>query len=357
MDYMNNFEFRSPRNIDVLADTIAGAIVDLAYKKETKHSKPLLTVKVLIGKGGAEISPYRNAIKDTSTIKKVHIFIESGGMLFSMNEIRLIVEEVLGANACKNGYFSYNNLEVEQFKMIGDETEKMYLDGYIRQNVRKRRKNRKYFCRGTTCGYGGKVFYAHPITREERKCCKLLNDVCEDRRDGRIVYYGDDLKILEVASLPAKHKDKLILEEGFIFNPSGGWMNSFIMRKESEEIFEGDSKKERNVGKRFRNCSCLGQSGVVYPYVGRDIYDVETSCPIYAFIKSQESGKECKVRAIISRNEYIEISYLNNKWEKVPFKEVIEEVNKFIEKCGGFKELCKNMGLIGSYIKYVERGE
>ena len=114
----------NPSHPDKLADRIAGAIVDLAYKKDTN---PHIAVEILLGHGN------------------IHIIIESN-VDFTDDEINPIVERIAGKLKL--------NLQVVP--------QDVYLAGNQKDSIK--------------CGDNG-IFKGVPLSKEEKNLSKIARDI------------------------------------------------------------------------------------------------------------------------------------------------------------------------------------
>ena len=119
------FEKVNPMHPDKLADRIAGAIVDLAYKKD---NNPIIAVEVLIGH------------------QECTIIIETS-VNFLKQEIEDIVSRILGKNI-------YSNIKI------------------VPQDIHLA-NNQKGIIK---CGDNG-IFKGVPITEEQKTLCKIAREI------------------------------------------------------------------------------------------------------------------------------------------------------------------------------------
>ena len=157
----------NPSHPDKLADRVAGAIVDLAYKKS---NDPKVAVEVLTGHGTC------NIIIETSEE-------------FKRKEIESIVKRLLGS-------VDLNLLVVKQDPNLAKNQE-----GKLR------------------CGDNG-IFKGAPLTPEEIKLSKIARDIYKKYPyDGKYILNGDNLIICQSN---AKKED---LEKRYkgVINPLGDW--------------------------------------------------------------------------------------------------------------------------------------
>ena len=162
------FEKVNPCHPDKLADRIAGAIVDLAYKEE---ENPKVAAEVLIGHG------------------KCHIIVETS-VLFDVDEIRAIVKRI--ANIEKVEFDWYNQ----------DENLSKNQQGKIR------------------CGDNG-IFKGMPTTPEQRFLSKVAQDIFRyNPYDGKYIVDGSRLIICQSN---VKTEDIRCAFKNAEINPIGDW--------------------------------------------------------------------------------------------------------------------------------------
>ena len=158
----------NPKHPDKIADRIAGALVDLAYKK---NKNPKIAVEVLIGHGRA------------------HVIIETSEH-FTIKEVQRIVDRIAG---------------------------RMYLDLQVVKQDKHLAKNQSKKIR---CGDNG-IFKGCPLTEEE---C-ILSDVAREiydffDSDGKYILDGNKFIICQ------SNAENLLLKRmfpGAIVNPLGEW--------------------------------------------------------------------------------------------------------------------------------------
>lgn len=162
------FEKVNPMHPDKIADRIAGAIVDLAYKK---NKNPKIAVEVLIGHGNCHI------ISETSE----H---------FDIAEIAAVVSRITGK-------VTVNYKEYRQ-------------DVYLAKNQND----------GVRCGDNG-IFKGVPLTDEQRKLSQIARDIyARYGTDGKYILDGDKLIICQSN---AQNADLRALYPNAIINPLGEW--------------------------------------------------------------------------------------------------------------------------------------
>lgn len=162
------FEKVNPMHPDKIADRIAGAIVDLGYKKE---DNPKIAVEVLIGHGAC------------------NIIIESS-CLFDFDELQKIVRRISG---------------IDELTVIHAKQDK-----YLAENqVGKVR-----------CGDNG-IFKGSPITDEQKKLTLISKEIYKEYgADGKYILDDDRLIICQ-----SKAKTKIIQRSfpNADINPIGDW--------------------------------------------------------------------------------------------------------------------------------------
>lgn len=162
------FEKVNPSHPDKVADRIAGAIVDLAYKQD---DNPRIAVEVLIGHG------------------KCHIIAESS-VYIDKADIKLAVKRIAG-----NVDVDY--VEVPQDKHLADNQE-----GQIR------------------CGDNG-IFKGVPLTKEQKELSKIAQDIyAKYKFDGKYILNG---KRLIICQSNAASKDLKAIYPNAEINPIGDW--------------------------------------------------------------------------------------------------------------------------------------
>ena len=162
------FEKVNPDHPDKVADRIAGAIVDLAYRKQ---SRPKIAVEVLIGHG------------------KCHIISETS-VRFDKDEIEAIVQRI-----CEGVEVDYS--ENEQ-------------DVHLAGNQKGR----------TRCGDNG-IFKGAPVTDEQKKLSLIARSLYERYpSDGKYVLDGTKLIICQSN---ARTEDLAETYPDAVINPLGDW--------------------------------------------------------------------------------------------------------------------------------------
>jgi len=163
------FEKVNPSHPDKVADRIAGAIVDLAYKKQ---ENPKIAVEVLIGH------------------RHCHIIAETS-VYFYRSEIVSIVNRILGS-----GYY-VDYMSVPQDPILAKNQD---------EKVR--------------CGDNG-IFKGVPVTYEQRELSNIARNIYKEYpSDGKYILDGQKLVICQSN---AKTEDLRKLYPNAIINPLGDW--------------------------------------------------------------------------------------------------------------------------------------
>ena len=158
----------NPKHPDKVADRIAGAIVDLGYKKS---KNPKIAVEVLLGHGNC------------------HIIVESS-CTFTNEEVDEIVKRISGDNKL--------DLQVVE--------QDVYLANNQKGEIR--------------CGDNG-IFKGVPLTKEEIKLSKIAHDIYEKYdSDGKYILDGDRLIICQSNARNENLKNDY---PDAVINPLGEW--------------------------------------------------------------------------------------------------------------------------------------
>ena len=160
----------NPSHPDKIADRIAGAIVDLAYKKSLN---PKIAVEVLIGHGNCKI-----IIESSVIFNETDIF----NIVYRITETKDIRVEIILAKQ----------------------------DEQLAKNQEKE----------VRCGDNG-IFKGVPLTEEQKELSKIARKIyTEYKTDGKYVLNNDKLIICQSC---AKTEELLKEYPGAIINPLGDW--------------------------------------------------------------------------------------------------------------------------------------
>lgn len=230
----------NPSHPDKVADRIAGALVDLAYKK---NERPKIAVEVLIGHNVC------------------HIIIETSEE-FSPNEVADIVKRIGGANM------------LVDLALIPQ-------DKHLAKNQSEEIK----------CGDNG-IFKGVPLTANEIKISEEAKRLYEIySTDGKFILTNDKFICCQSN---AKNTDLLeylcdiFKDKKIIVNPLGEWTGG-------TDVDSGATN--RKLG------SDMAQSITGGGLHGKDLSKADVSVNIYAFLKAQETGKVVELCCAIGDTE------------------------------------------------------
>ena len=264
----------NPFHPDKIADRIAGAIVDLSYKKKEDST---CAVEVLIGHG------------------KCNILIESS-VKFKIEEIQPIVDRIAG------------------------EGNKVYLKAVKQDKILS--NNQKEEVR---CGDNG-IFRGIPLTKEEVELSKIARDITEkhpydgkyilDKKSKKLIICQSNITPEEEDALRAEYSDYWVT-----VNPLGPWTGG-------TNVDSGATN--RKLGSDMAS-SVTG--GGLHGKDGRSKADV--CCNIWAFVKAQEKGKPVEIFCAIGDTE-VSVKIGRRKMT-VPFKEISDFGMDYIRGIGGYE--------------------
>ncbi len=230
----------NPKHPDKIADRIAGAIVDLAYKFE---ENPKIAVEVLIGHNKCLV------IAETSVDK-----IEYG-------EVKQIVDRIAG------------NVELDFVYVPQDK----HLAGNQADEIR--------------CGDNG-IFKGVPLTEEEIELARISREIyARCQSDGKYILNHNKLIICQ-SNIDTKivHEDYVEMFPYFEIttNPLGDWTGG---------INVDSGATNRKLG------SDMAQSVTGGGLHGKDLSKADVSVNIYAFLKAQRTGKPVELCCAIGDTE------------------------------------------------------
>jgi S-adenosylmethionine synthetase len=237
----------NPCHPDKVADRIAGAIVDIAYKYD---ENPKIAVEVLIGHG------------------KCFIITESNCDKVSFEEVENAVHRIAG-----------DKIDVE---IIGRRQ-----DEHLAENQEKEIR----------CGDNG-IFKGVPLTENEKEISRIAHAIYSRQpSDGK--YILTDNKFICCQSNAKENHLRAFLEEelpdkNLIINPLGEWKGG---------INVDTGATNRKLG------SDMGQSVTGGGLHGKDLSKADVSINIYAFLKAQETGKPVELCCAIGDTEIDGVPY------------------------------------------------
>lgn len=273
------FEKVNPKHVDKVADRIAGAIVDIAYKIKRD---PKIAVEVLIGHGTCHVIIETDTELDEAVIKAA---------IMRIMEYRDVATDIL---------------IVPQ-------------DPHLNENQQGKMR----------CGDNG-IFKGVPLTYEQKALSKIARSIYRDfPSDGKYIietpvqedYIGEGPSTLIVCQSQC-HGTEPVFEElrvffdRFIINPLGEWYGG---------IDADTGATNRKLG------SDMADSVTGGGLHGKDLSKADVSVNIYAWLKAQETGEEVKLFCAIGDEE------IDGK----PYKEIVEVARAFINDLGGFEKLAE----------------
>lgn len=267
----------NPRHVDKVADRIAGAIVDLAYKVQ---ENPKVAVEVLAGHGHCFI-----------TIESSVNFNDY------QNDIYEIVYRILQTREV--------NIEI----IIAPQDK--HLAGNQSKEIR--------------CGDNG-IFKGVPLTQEEKDLSEIAKDIYAlYPYDGKYVLDGKKLIICQSNAVGNKLKEYYdAMRYETIVNPLGDWTGGI-------EVDSGATN--RKLG------SDMAQSVTGGGLMGKCLSKADISVNIYCFLKAQETGKVVTSSCAIGDTK-LTINIGEEKIQ-VPYVEIVKVAKDYIDSVGGFEKFAE----------------
>lgn len=279
-----SFEKVNPSHPDKIADRIAGALVDLAYRKQ---ENPKIAVEVLIGHGVCHI------ISETS-------------VCFLLSEIESIVLRI----ASENVEIDYK--EVPQ-------------DAHLAENQKKEIR----------CGDNG-IFKGVPLNDEEKELGAAIRRLYDFYpTDGKFIYDKASSVFIACQSNAKSNgihhfiSDDPIDCDTIIVNPLGDWT--------------GGTNVDTGAANRKLG-SDMGRAVTGGGLHGKDLSKADVAVNIACHILAQETG--CTIEALCAIGDK-EVTFKANDGSvgTKPYSEVVEMAKDFIVRLGGFERLAE-WGLI-----------
>ena len=276
----------NPSHPDKVADRIAGAIVDLAYKK---NERPKIAVEVLIGHGNCYII--------TETSEKI-----------DRKDIESIVERINGSK------LKVSYVEVPQDEHLA----KNQADEMVK------------------CGDNG-IFKGVPTDYDEVLLSKVVRASYEKYpTDGKFIYDGEFNKFIACQSnvksddwLKWLSKSELLPKETqCVINPLGDW---------SGGVNVDTGATNRKLG------SDMGRAVTGGGLHGKDLSKADVSVNIMCFILAQSLGKEVDAFCAIGDDE---ISFycrdkVVNVQTTTSYADVVKHAKEYVDHIGGFEKLAE----------------
>ena len=223
----NMIEKVSPAHPDKIADRIAGALVDLAYKEE---ENPKIAVEVLLGHG------------------MCHIIVESS-VILNCDDVEQVVKRIAGEKI------------VTDLVQVPQDT---HLAGNQAEEIR--------------CGDNG-ILKGVPLTDNEKEISRLAKEIYERYPyDGKYILTDDKFIVCQSNASNEELKDFIKTSDNveLIINPLGEWTGG-------TDVDTGATN--RKLG------SDMAQSVTGGGLHGKDLSKADVSVNIYAFKKAQETGE------------------------------------------------------------------
>lgn len=271
----------NPSHPDKVADRIAGAMVDAAYKKS---DRPKIAVEVLIGHN------------------KCHIIAETS-VHFTIDELQAIVDRI---SREKNVYVDYK--EVPQ-------------DSHLAENQSKE----------VRCGDNG-IFKGVPISQEEKTLSSYARMLYEKfPTDGKFIYdektdkliicqsNATELQILKETTTGLGHVPQLII------NPLGEWTGG-------TNVDTGATN--RKLG------SDMGRAVTGGGLHGKDLSKADVAVNIACHLMAQEYQQTITALCAIG-DDKVGFKNADGITTFLPYADVVEMAREFINKLGGFEKLAE----------------
>ena len=268
----------NPSHPDKVADRIAGALVDLAYKRQ---ENPKIAVEVLIGHGKCHI------IAETS----VHILDD---------QVFAIVNRIMGDNMPLVDY-----VEVPQ-------------DEHLAENQSKEIR----------CGDNG-IFKGVPISDEERLLSTVIRASYKAHpSDGKFIIKDKEIIACQ-SNVEAQNYEcelkSLLPDFTFTVNPLGDWTGG-------TDVDTGATN--RKLG------SDMGRAVTGGGLHGKDLSKADVSVNIFCHLMAQELGEPVQAFCAIGDGSiWFETAYGEPTYATYP--EIVEKAGEYIKKLGGFEKLAE----------------
>ena len=271
----------NPSHPDKVADRIAGAIVDLAYKKQ---ENPKIAVEVLIGHNHCHI------IAETS--------VQIGA-----KEASEAVGRIMDTEGCMIDY-----VEVPQ-------------DAHLAENQAKEIR----------CGDNG-IFKGVPVSKEEEKLSGFIRALyTELPTDGKFIYDEQTQTFIACQS----NTNGYDLEQMIRFNIKG--VQKVIVNPLGE--WTGGTNVDTGATNRKLG-SDMGRAVTGGGIHGKDLSKADVAVNIVCHMMAQETGLEiealCAIgdKAVMFRRE-------DGETAMVPYGKVVERAGEYIKATGGFEKLAE----------------
>lgn len=277
-----SYEKVNPSHPDKVADRIAGALVDLAYKKQ---ERPKIAVEVLIGHSECYII--------TETSARLEYYEVSG-----------IVDRIVGDTAAVLTHY----IEVPQ-------------DEHLAENQSDEIR----------CGDNG-IFKGVPVNDEEKHLSKIVRELYKKwPTDGKFIYSKDD--DLFIACQSNAKGDELVsyltLKTGaaknITVNPLGDWTGG---------VNVDTGATNRKLG------SDMGRAVTGGGLHGKDLSKADVAVNIACHMLAQPAGQVVEALCAIG-DDHIEFRQADGVTHRVPYGEVVDMAAAYIKDLGGFEKLAE----------------
>lgn len=284
------FEKVNPMHPDKIADRIAGALVDLAYKNQ---ENPKVAIEVLIGHGDCNITGESSYEFDASEVKDI------------VNRI------------AKTDIYTVLNIVKQDEHLANNQLEKV------------------------RCGDNG-IFKGMPTTTEQARLSEIANNIYRlNQSDGKYILNGNNLIVCQsntdkglmycfIVNNILDIKDPI---SNITVNPIGDWTGGL-------DVDTGATN--RKLG------SDMGDAVTGGGLHGKDLSKADVSLNIYCFILATRNN--CKVEAMCGiGDENISFRLIRNETTidiiTIDYETIVNEVRRFIDARGGFEKFAE-WGLI-----------
>lgn len=279
-----SFEKVNPSHPDKVADRIAGAIVDLAYKK-TKN--PKIAVEVLIGHGAC------------------HTIIETNADIWPF-QVDEIVERIAGVG-------------------IECDTKIVPQDKHLAENQAEKIR----------CGDNG-IFKGVPEDAETAHLTKLVRKLYNKwPTDGKYIFDWNENAIIACQSNVktgelSSFLDKWGRYDSMLVNPLGEWTGG-------TNVDTGATN--RKLG------SDMGRAVTGGGLHGKDLSKADVAVNIACHIMAQEYSADVEAKCAIGDEKITFVCKEKNEETTVLYEDVVETARQYIDGLGGFERLAE-WGLI-----------
>lgn len=273
----------NPSHPDKIADRIAGAIVDLAYKKQ---GNPKIAVEVLVGHDVC------------------HVIIETDADIWPF-----MVDEI-----------------IERLCGVGIECDVKIVpqDKHLAKNQETKIK----------CGDNG-IFKGVPVSDEEKTLSSEVRDLYNGwPTDGKFILDDDTFTLIACQSCADaeeidswfRHESTLSMGMNIIVNPLGSWTGG---------INVDTGATNRKLG------SDMGRAVTGGGLHGKDLSKADVSVNIACHILAQARDSEVEACCAIGDDEITFRCKADGEKITVPYSEVVEQAREYVNELGGFEKLAE----------------